>query len=363
MMKKILTTIFILFSFFSIAQKTEDEILNDKTPKYSNEFLNIGVGARALGMSNSIVASTNDVTSGYWNPTGLLGLKDLQVGLMHSEYFAGIAKYDYGAVGKAIDSSSAIGFSYIRFGVDDIPNTTELIDAQGNIDYDRITTFSAIDNAFIVSYARKLTQQLDVGGNAKIVYRKVGPFAKSWGFGLDASAKYRLGTWTFAALARDVTTTFNAWSFTLDQRTKDVFALTGNAIPENSLEITLPRLILGTAKTFKFGQKISSLIEADIDITFDGRRYTLVRTNVASFDPHFGLEIDYSKIVFLRAGLGNIQRVQLPGEIQETTLQPNIGIGLRIKTVQIDYALTNLGQTSGGLYSNVFSLKFDVNKK
>ena len=37
-------------------------------PKYSNEFLQIGVGARALGMGNSLVAGVNDVTAAYWNP-------------------------------------------------------------------------------------------------------------------------------------------------------------------------------------------------------------------------------------------------------------------------------------------------------
>ena len=36
-----------------------------QAPKYSNEFLNLGIGARALGMSNSNVAIVNDVTSGY----------------------------------------------------------------------------------------------------------------------------------------------------------------------------------------------------------------------------------------------------------------------------------------------------------
>ena len=66
--------------------------------KYSNEFLAIGVGAHALGMSNSRVASVNDVTSGYFNPAGLANLSQgikTQGALMHSEYFAGIAKYDY----------------------------------------------------------------------------------------------------------------------------------------------------------------------------------------------------------------------------------------------------------------------------
>ena len=169
MMKKILTAILISISFIGNAQLTDDEIMSKRAPKYSNEFLNIGVGARALGMSGSVISSTNDITSGYWNPTGLLDLKELQIGLMHSEYFAGIAKYDFGAIGKAIDSSSAIAVSFVRFGVDDIPNTTELIDAQGNIDYDRITTFSAVDYAFILSYARKISKDFDVGGNAKIV--------------------------------------------------------------------------------------------------------------------------------------------------------------------------------------------------
>src|SRR5690554_3125118 len=65
-------------------------------PKYSNEFLQIGVGARSLGMGNAMVAGVNDVTSVYWNPAGLTGVENkLDVSLMHSEYFAGIAKYDY----------------------------------------------------------------------------------------------------------------------------------------------------------------------------------------------------------------------------------------------------------------------------
>jgi hypothetical protein len=72
--------------------------------------------------------------------------------------------------------------------VDNIPNTIELIDADGNINYDRITSFSAADYAFIFSYARKLAVPgLTIGGNAKVIYRKVGDFASAWGFGLDAA--------------------------------------------------------------------------------------------------------------------------------------------------------------------------------
>jgi hypothetical protein len=43
------------------------------------------------------------------------------------------------------------------------------------------------------------------------------------------------------------------------------------------------------------------------------------------------------------------------------TFQPNLGLGLKIKGVTIDYALTDIGDQSTALFSNVFSLRFDIN--
>lgn len=335
-------------------------------PKYSNEFLAIGVGARALGMSNAYITSVDDVTGGYWNPAGILGVKsDLQIGLMHAEYFAGIAKYDYGAFAKPIDSTSAIGFSVIRFGVDDIPNTTELIDAEGNWDYDRITSFSAADYAFLFTYAKRdmFVKGLNFGANFKIINRVVGDFATAWGFGLDIGAHYKLGDWKFGAVARDVTSTFNAWSFDLTDRTKEVFLQTNNEIPVNSLEVTLPRLLLGVARKFDFNEKFSLLAEVDADMTFDGKRNALISGNPVSVDPHMGVEFGYGGFVFLRGGLGNIQQVTEVAGSQVWTLQPNMGIGIKIKGLSLDYALTDIGDKSVALYSNVFSLKFNIFKK
>ncbi|RYZ46362.1 MAG: hypothetical protein EOP49_23430, partial [Sphingobacteriales bacterium] len=44
--------------------------------KYSNEFLNIGAGARGLAMGSAQVASVSDGSSGYWNPAGLVNVKE-----------------------------------------------------------------------------------------------------------------------------------------------------------------------------------------------------------------------------------------------------------------------------------------------
>jgi len=334
-------------------------------PKYSNEFLAVGVGARALGMGSAFSAAVNDVTSGYWNPAGLTGVKgDLQVGAMHSEYFAGIAKYDYIGLAKPIDSLSTIGFTFVRFGIDNIPNTIDLIDPSGNIDYDRITSFSSADHAFIISYARKMgVPGLSIGGNAKVIYRRVGSFGKAWGFGLDAGAQYQRGQWRFSAVARDVTSTFNAWSYTLDQRTIDVFAQTGNDIPVNGVEVTLPRLTIGIAREFKFGKKFDLITAVDLENTFDGRRNTLIQSNAFSTDPRIGLELGYAGVVYIRAGVSNMQYVTDITDSRQLSIQPNIGLGLKIKSVSLDYALTDIGDNSVALYSNIFSLKFDLFKK
>lgn len=333
-----------------------------QAPKYSNEFLAIGVGARGMAMSGAQVASVNDVTAGYWNPVGLLGVKDkFQVTAMHAEYFAGIAKYDYGAFAKPIDSTSAIGLSVIRFGVDDIPNTTQLIDGQGNIDYDRITSFTAADYAFIVSYAKKTgVKGLSIGGNLKVIHRLVGDFANAWGFGLDFAANYQHKGWRFSAVARDVTSTFNAWNFTLDDETIEVFQATDNEIPQNGLELTLPRLIFGVAKEFNFSDRFSLLSEINLVNTFDGRRNVVVSADPISIEPVVGLEASYLKIVFLRAGVNNVQRYLNELNSQEWGFQPNMGIGVKIKSLSIDYALTNIGETSQALSSHVFSLRLDI---
>lgn len=317
-------------------------------------------------MSGATIASVDDVTAGYWNPAGLNGIRNnLQVGLMHAEYFASIAKYDYASVASRIDSSSVFGVSMIRFAVDDIPNTTQLIDAGGNIDYDRITTFSAQDYGFLLSYARTLKiPGLRVGANAKIIRRSIGDFAGAWGFGIDAGAQYNWRGWKLGAVVRDVTSTFNAWSFNLNQEMKDVFLATGNEIPDNSLELTLPRLALGIARSYPIGKKQQFAVGGELALvnTFDSQRNVLVRTNVWSMDPVLGIEGSFRNLIFLRAGIGNIQQAKdIVGETV-TTFQPNLGIGIRLKRFTIDYALSDVGDQSVALYSNVFSLRIDIDR-
>lgn len=334
--------------------------------KYSNEFLSLGVGARAYGMGGAVISSVNDVTAGYWNPAGLIEITDnIQVGFMHNEQFAGIAKHDFGALSFKLNNQSALAVSLIRYGIDDIPNTLNLFQ-NGQIDYSRITQFSAVDYAFIGSYARKLGNTgLSVGGNVKVIRRVVGEFANAWGFGFDVAAKYTYKKWRLGAVLRDATSTFNAWQYTFSDADKQILLGTGNQLPSNTLEITLPRLLLGASRKFVvYKQLVSIRPEACVDFTFDGKRNTYTASSIGSMDSRLGLELGYKDFIYLRGGMSQFQEVKQIDGSKEFSFVPAIGVGLKLTNLSIDYAISDVGSASGTLpMSNIISVRLNINRK
>jgi len=329
--------------------------------KYSNEFMNIGVDAASLAMSNTVVSHTKDVNAGYWNPAGLINIENDQVSLMHASYFANIAQYDYLAYGKKIDENSAFGISLIRFGVDNILNTTELIDNQGNINYNNINIFSAADYGFTFSYARRLPiEGFQYGINAKIIKRVIGKFADSWGFGFDFGLQFDRNDWHFGLMIRDVSTTYNIWNIDEDEFKKISNAVPGKNqdLPE-SAEITLPKAQFGMSKKFEFHNEMSLLAAANLNVRFE-QTNDIISGKGFSIDPALGFELGYTDLVFLRTGVGNFQNITALDNTKQISFQPNIGLGFKYRGIQIDYALTDLGDQSAALYSNIFSLKVDL---
>lgn len=341
--------------------------------KYSNEFLNIGAGARGLAMGSAQVASVQDGTAGYWNPAGLVGVKDnAQVNFMHAEYFAGIGKYDYASIAfPSSDNKRTLAVTGLRFAVDDIMNTLFLVDPDGSINYNNIQAFSSADYALLLSFSQKLKEStnrnVQFGVNAKVIHRNVGKFAKAWGFGFDAGIQIFRNKWRFGIVGRDITTTFNSWAFSFTEREKEALYLTNNEIPVKSTEMTAPRLVLGVAREFRLGGKTTLLAEADIDFTFDGQRNTVLSTPGFSGDPKLGLECNFNNVFYLRAGINNFQRALADGDTLNQKkvwiYQPSAGAGFKIQSVTIDYAFTNLANQSNPLFTHVFSLRLDMNDK
>ncbi len=336
--------------------------------KFVNEFLNIGVGARSHGMFGSVGASVDDLSASYWNPAGLSQIKSSsQLSAMHASWFGGIANYDYLSYGKLFTEYNR-GFgsiSLIRMGIDNIPNTLNLIGPDGTVNYDNITEFSAADYALFLSYGQKIKgTNLSFGVSSKVIFRTIGSFGSAKGFGFDFGLMYKKGRFQFGLMGRDITTTLNNWSFTFTREEQLVFERTGNTIPVSSTELALPKVILSSAITLGDVKGVSYLIAADLRFSSDGTSSGIFSGDNIAIDPSFGFELSYLRQVFFRAGIGNIQR-----SLNETSsfdrsidFQPNIGIGISLGRAKLDYALTNIGSVSGVLISHIFSLNIDLLK-
>src|SRR5690606_36472832 len=160
--------------------------------------------------------------------------------------------------------------------------------------------------------------------------------------------------WSLGIVAKDITTTFNAWSFNFTEKEKEVLYLTKNDIPVKSTELTAPRLTIGSAYNFRLGESVTLLAEVDLDFTFDGRRNTLVSADPISVDPHVGLEASINEVFVVRAGIYNFQQALADSDTTNQKrvwiYQPSLGAGFKIKNVSIDYAFSNLANQSNPLY-------------
>ena len=85
-----------------------------------------------------------------------------------------------------------------------------------------------------------------------------------------------------------------------------------------------------------------------------------------NIDPCIGLEADYNKVIYVRAGVGNFQQALSDGDTTNLKkvwiCQPSIGVGVTIGNFTIDYALSNLANQTNPLYSNIFSVKVKLIK-
>lgn len=332
--------------------------------KYSNEFLNIGTGARGLGMGSAVYSSQDDVYAPMWNPAGLTGVeKDWQMAAMHAEYFASIAKYDYMAFAKALDNGGTFGISVVRLGVDNILNTTQMIDPDGNIDYDKISSFSTADYAGIISYAfhPARNRKLSVGVNAKLIYRNIGKFANGFGFGFDIGALYATDSgWKYGATLKDAISTVNFWTVNQKELSAVVNGEEFNPAPKDKLEITLPKLNLSTSRNFELNRDLDLLPEFGLNMEFQ-KTAALISTDMVSITPYAGVELAYDKMIFVRLGVNRFQNISdLETAKQKVSFQPSGGVGIKYKGLTLDYAISNSGIGGSNYFSNFFSLKLDM---
>lgn len=168
--------------------------------QYTGDALQLGAGARALGMGSAFVAVSNDATAFIWNPAGFATLSQREIHAQHTEQFGGSINHDILALGFPL-IRGGFGLGLVRLGVDGI-SFTKLEDPNRPIGPDNRPTISqtvgTTDNIFYLSYAHKLKPTLVFGISSKLIHRALN-VGSGTGFGLDTgilytpSSKIRLG--------------------------------------------------------------------------------------------------------------------------------------------------------------------------
>ncbi len=318
----------VLFSIVLLAGISSNALAT----KYAGAFMENGGGARALGMGGAFTAVADDPSATFWNPAGIAEISQAEVLLMHSERFGDLIDRDFVAYTQPVDwcifggSSSGIGISLIRLGVDDIPFTehlTEQLDINGDGIVsdeeargifglqDQIRYKSDQEFGFLLSYGEQLGKW-KIGGSIKFIRQSVGEYS-SLGLGVDVGL-LRPRIWRnldFGIKLQDITTTYLSWSTSRN-------------------ELITPAIVPGIAYRFPLEQWSMQVIVAySLETRFDNRKgadqYWIGST---SANDHFGLEVGFNEHVFLRGGFDS------GWEAGNMTA----GAGFKVQPFTIDYA-------------------------
>lgn len=169
-------------------------------------FLRIGVGARALGMGGAFVALADDATASYWNPAGLVQLKQKEVAAMYTDQFGLDLGYSFLAYSSPLKRQRGIALSWIHLSSGKIPRVELGPGGRPEV----IGYFEDTEDALLISYSKRLSPRISLGANLKGVFHKLMDESAS-GWGLDLAALYRppIKNLSLGLALKDLGTTLN----------------------------------------------------------------------------------------------------------------------------------------------------------
>jgi len=295
------------------------------------QFLKIGVGSRAVAMGEAYVATANDVSAIYWNPSGLAGLQKNAAMFFHADWLADI-KFDHGAFAVPVGGVGTFGGFFTVLGVpEDFVRTVHDPEGTGE-------RFTAADYALGITYARQITERFSFGITGKYIRERI-------------------------------------WNMTSSSVAMDVGILYVSQF--HDLRIGMTMLNFGT-KMQMWGR--NALLFVDIDPTLDGNNEAIrahldmerwdiplqFRVGVA-MDPlktdnmkltlgmdaihpidnkefvNVGFELGLRNLIFLRGGYRGIGIDQREGGL---TLGAGINLSMGGSAMQVGYAYVDYGRLS-----------------
>ena len=254
-------------------------------------FLNFEVGGRSAGMGGAQVSTATGVTAQFWNPAGLAGTDQAQVGAMHATWLDNLA-YEWVGYAKPLGSGLGVGSLSVAYfhmpgiqGVDEFDNPTQ--------------TFRVYDLAVTAGLARPMTRNLSLGANARLIRQNLATVSAT-GVALDFGATGTFGATNVAAVIQNL----------------------GPSLSYDGASYPLPRQIRLGASHRLLQEKL--LLAAD---------YTIPRDYFK--DARLGAEYRAHPLVSLRLGYRKVL-----GSSGDPATGLSYGLGLHVKQMSVDYAMT-----------------------
>lgn len=255
-------------------------------------FLKLGAGARAIAMGDAYVALGGDASSVYWNPAGAVGVENIDVVLMHSEWFEGI-RYEF-LGGVQSDGRQAFGLGLTGLYTDDIEKREEDPLAEP------IGTFRVFDFSVAGTYALRLTERFDVGGSVKYLNETIDEVSAT-GFAVDLGGIYRVPAVPGLSAGVAVQNLGPQMKFDVDPFDLPALARLGAAL-EVPVESMNGDLVL-------VGDALVPISDGDVKI-------------------HAGIEFEYARMLALRFGYRTGWDNQ----------NVSYGVGAKVQNFRLDYA-------------------------
>ena len=168
-----------------------------KTGLTGAAFLKVGVGARSVALGSATTSLLGDVNQMFWNPAGIaLSSEQWQATFTYNRWIAELS-HNAGAIAHNFGSLGTIGIGLISLGVSDIPADRDvvpgfLLATFEPYDTETSGTYSYLDLAAQVTWARNFTDRLALGATVKMIRQSIDEVSTS-SVAFDFGSTYKIG--------------------------------------------------------------------------------------------------------------------------------------------------------------------------
>jgi hypothetical protein len=293
-------------------------------------FLNIEVGARAVGMGSAFTTIADDASAIFWNPAGLAQFSRINVLVNHTSWLTDIG-IDFAAIGIPLQQWGTLGFGATFLSMDQMEVTT-VAQPMGTGEM-----FDAGSYAFSLSYAKSLTDRFSIGGNFKYIQENI-YHSGATGFAFDIGTLFKS---QFRGLVIGASISNYGTKMRMEGRDMLIQADVNPLIYGNNENIN------AHLETDSYDLPLMFRVGLSMDIFQNAKNQNLVfavdalHPNDDTESLNLGLEYGFKKMFFLRTGYRS-----LFARDSETGWTAGVGVWTRIHhftDVRVDYAYQDFG--------------------